>query len=264
MKQTAFLLLIVCCAVYAQYPPISPLAGDYQYVTTTSADTTDYFGGRIWYDFTAGYVRVDAYNASDNNPGVNQVSVYDLRDSTPLITTVDANGVCYNQLTTVDMAPSTFDWTGYKFAGTNFVNKKLAEKWIDGTGNYAHFDLFNRALLAFGSDADSDGPGFLNTITGWSTVPPDGREFLVPNTLPCSWLNGTSFQLEAVERREVSSLKCTICKKAVSAIRCVGTQVGAGFCPGISAALCSIAARLICKAKLSNTKVCHAIPGHFC
>ena len=96
----------------------------------------------------AGYVRLESWNSSTADPGINQVSIWDLRERVPIVTTVDADVNCWiEKIINNTGVPTQPDFSNYKFAQTTFFNRALAEQWVDGYGGVVYVDVFSRDIV---------------------------------------------------------------------------------------------------------------------
>jgi len=171
------------------------------------------------YDYVAGYVRRDNWNSGLPNPGINGISIWDLRRSPPVALHVAPSLGCdmYRLDPMEDYVPTADDFSGYKFAELAYHSRALAEKWMDAEGNYVFLDVFSRDVVGMGnvrnmSDPDSQALDY--TITDWSDKVPDGSNFMLPNTLKCVERNSTSL-LAGRRHEKRSARKCNGCKDAM-------------------------------------------------
>lgn len=160
---------------------------------------------------------MESWNTPDPSPGINGITLWDLRESLPIVSTIDQNVrptspisrfpvrlininliLCPLQLILLQaqcwveklndnvLAPQPEDYSQYTFSKFQYWNRALAEEWIDGFGGYLYVDMFSRDVVGMGNESTADGavPMYYN-IYGWSDSAPDGTLFLLPNTLQC-------------------------------------------------------------------------------
>jgi hypothetical protein len=274
---TIFALVSCFLAVaFAIYQPIAPLQGSYTWeiVVSNSSGPVAYAGGRTWYDFVAGYVRMDSYDEQDPTPGINGVSLWDLRETQPIVITIDTQADCWvERLNDNVTAPVPPDWSAYTLSQVTYFNRALAEEWTDGFGGVVYVDVFSRDVVGMGNYSTADGgESIFYNIEEWDDDKPDGTLFLLPNTVPCQNIGALESYGKAVKKVEpmspMFSFKCTGCKIAIGVI--LGrlcTVAGAAACAPFPPAIpfCATLATLACKVgagKLSKDAACKAI--HLC
>jgi len=255
----------------ALVPPTAPDRGYYVYEVNFPNDPDDtYVGGMITYDYLSGYMREDAYNSTDANPGINGVTIWDLRDQVPDVTTVDSLAQCYVQ-NIGQIIPDSLDFSSLNFAGYKYWNRALAEQWVDNFGGTVYFDSFSRDVVGI-MNSSMDNP-FSYNILEWSTEKPDGSMFFPPEAANCIRLNNTleienkmlaelTANMDAKEKAKIN-LKCIACKAGISLIKGRVCQVaGAAACAAFPPAVpfCSTIASLLCrKIPVSTQQVCKVI-----
>jgi len=265
-------------SVLAIYQPVSPVQGTYTWelIVNDERGPDTYTAGRTTYDFVSGYVRIDSYNSTSSNPGINGVTIWDLRESTPHVYTVDANAQCWvEKLDSNVTAPTVPDWSAFKFARLTYFNKALVEQWIDVNDVVLYVDVFNRDVVGTGIlTPDEDGETIFYSIDEWTDEKPDGTNFLLPTTIPCRQVNALQeykpFAPMLDRARKVHqngalfNLKCTACKIGINLVLgrlCTG--LGAAACAPFPPAIpfCGILASLACKkgAKIGTQKACQII-----
>jgi len=246
-------------------PPTAPDRGYYVYEVNFPNDPDDaYVGGKITYDYLTGYIRQDAYNSSDPNPGMNGITVWDLRDQIPDVITIDSLAQCYIQ-NIGQIIPDPLDFTGLTFAGYTYWNRALAEKWVDNYGGQIYFDSFDRDVVGMVNTSATN--MFSYNIHEWSTEKPDGSYFMTPEAANCIRLNNTLEEQRVMSMAERTnskfSLKCTACKIGVGLIKSKVCKVaGAAACAAFPPAVpfCSTIASLLCrKIPVSTEQVCKVI-----
>jgi hypothetical protein len=257
--------------VLAAYPPIAPLQGSYTWelVISDSTGPIDYTGGRTLYDYVSGYVRLESWNTPDANPGINGVTIWDMREQQPIVTTIDDQAACYVQkLNDNNTAPMPPSWAGWSVLKVTYFNRALAEEWTDGYGGVVYVDVFSRDVVGMGNYSTvDDGTSLFYNIQSWSDTKPDGTLFLLPNTIQCKALPySASIEVPKVSTNlPMFSLKCTACKLGIGLILgrlCsgAGAAVCAPFPPAIP--FCAVLVGIACKAgagKLSKDKACSII-----
>jgi hypothetical protein len=282
-KALALFLAInqLLAAVFAIYRPLAPLQGSYTWeiVLDENDDPDSYTGGRTSYDYVSGYVRMDSYNDDDPTPGINGVTIWDLREVQPTVYTIDSLADCWvQQLSSNITAPMPFDWSYYTLDNVTYFNRALAEEWGDGYGGVVYVDVFSRNVVGMGNTSlDDDGQTIFWNIEKWTDDRPDGTEFLLPNTIPCKAIDSlpqykkedalihkgvhTDFHLPHI------NFKCTGCQLAIGVVitrLCGG--LGAAACAAFPPAIpfCAVLAGLACKkgASLGKKKACQII--HLC
>jgi hypothetical protein len=262
----------------AAYPPVAPLQGSYTWeiVISDSTGPQTYAGGRTLYDFVSGYVRMESWDTPDPNPGINGVTLWDMREQQPVVWVIDQNTNCYSEkLDSNVSAPTPFDWSGYTINQVTYFNRALAEEWTEPFGGVVYVDVFSRDVVGLGNMSTSDdGDTIFYTIQAWNDKKPDGTLFLLPNTIPCKPINNLPEYASAVSVPKVMphigfpNLKCTGCKLAIGVV--IGrlcTGVGAAACAVFPPAIpfCAVLATLACKfgvGKLTKDKACKVI--HLC
>jgi len=260
----------------AAYPPIAPLQGTYTWeiVISDSNGPVTYTGGRTMYDYVSGYVRLESWNTADANPGINGVSIWDLREQTPVVWTIDENANCYVQkLDNNNTAPGAPNWAGWTLQNVTYFNRALAEEWTDGFGGVVYVDVFSRDVVGMGNYSTvDDGDSIFYNIQSWTDAKPDGTSFLLPDTIKCQPISAIVSEKTAVAKVQPQflglNLKCIACKAGIGLIlgrlcNGLGAAACAPFPPSIP--FCAVLAGLACKAganKLPKDKACKVI--HLC
>jgi len=223
-----------------------------------------FLGGRLIYDYVAGYVRMDSWNAATPYPGINGISIWDLRENPAVLTMIGPHLVCQtHKMTRIDdLIPSPPDYSLYKFDSLAYWNRAMAEKWVSPTGDYVYTNVFSRAIVGMGSTrnvSDPDSQALDYVISDWTDKVPAGTSFDLPGTVKCSEVNATeSFHahLTSNKRGLFSPSKgqiCNGCKKSMVGMvqkMCNGGDAGQeancaknyptmAFCPTAIAAACS-------------------------
>jgi len=270
-------------SVLAVYPPMAPLQGSYSWeiIISDSNGPDTYTGGRTLYDFVSGYVRMESYNDTDADPGINGITLWDMREVQPIVFTIDMNAQCWvEKLDSNVTAPTPPDWSQFQLNQVTFFNRAFAEEWTDGYGGYVYVDVFSRDVVGMGnSSTDSDGETIFYNINDWTDDRPDGTEFLLPNTVPCKPIGSLpeykKVDVVALAKKDKSvrpdigfpNLKCIGCKLAIGVVigrLCSG--IGAAACAVFPPAIpfCAVLAGLACKrgASLGKDKACKVI--HLC
>jgi len=271
MLVAAVLCLFVLGSV-ALVPPTAPDRGQYTYEVIFPNDPDDtYAGGRVTYDYLTGFIREDSYNSTDPNPGINGVTVWDLRDQVPDVTTVDSLAQCYVQ-NVGQIVPDALDFSNLQFSGYTYWNRALAEKWFDNYGGIVYFDSFNRDVVGITNNSIVN--QFSYNILEWSAEKPDGSLFYQPEAANCIRLNNTLeyeqelladivAQSKATKSKAKINLKCIACKAGIGLIKGKVCKVaGAAACAAFPPAVpfCSTIASLLCrKIPVSNEQVCKVI-----
>jgi len=268
------LSLLFFVGSFALIPPGQPDRGYYEYeIRFAGEPENEYIGGALTYDYLSGFIRLDSYNSSDPNPGINGVTIWDLRDVVPEVTTIDSLAKCYIQ-NIVQTMPLPLDFSGLSFAGYLYWNRALAEKWVDRFGGTYYFDSFTRDVVGItNSSVDNQ---FEYNIHQWSTKKPDGSAFFAPEAVNCIRLNNT-FEYERIimaleaerdaiedeEERAQFDIKCKACTIGIDLIKGrICTVAGAAACAPFppSVPFCSTIATLLCKAiPVSSEQVCKII-----
>jgi len=255
----------------AIYTPIAPLQGSYTWevIISDSTGPVGYTGGRTLYDYVSGYVRLESWNTADPNPGINGVTLWDLREKQPLVTVIDENTNCVTEkLDSNVTAPMPPDWSLFTFTAVKYFNRALAEQWSDGYGGVLYVDVFTRDVVGMGNTSTvDDGESIFYNIQSWSDKKPDGTEFLLPNTIPCKPANNLrGYKVSSVmPHGAMINFGCIACKLGVGLIigrLCsgLGTAACAAFPPAIP--FCAVLSSLACKlgvGKLSKEKACQII-----
>jgi hypothetical protein len=227
------------------------------------------------YDYLSGFIRLDSFNTSDPNPGMNGVTIWDLRDQTPDVTTIDSQAACFVQ-NIGQTVPMPLDFSFLKFAGYTYWNRALAEKWMDQFGGSVYFDSFTRDVVGITNSSTDN--AFEYNIHEWSSEKPDGSYFFPPEAANCIRLNNTFDDeyakiVQALEEERDSieddversqfDLKCKICAAGIGLIKGrVCSVAGAAACAPFPPAVpfCSTIASLLCRAiPVSNEQVCKVI-----
>jgi hypothetical protein len=274
VARTLLVVNYLLAVAFAIYPPVAPLQGSYTWevVISDSTGPLGYTGGRTLYDYVSGYVRLESWNTPDPNPGINGVTLWDMREQQPIVTVIDENANCVTEkLDSNVTAPMPPDWSGFSFQAVKYFNRALAEEWTDGYGGLVYVDVFSRDVVGMGNTSTSDdGESIFYNIQSWSDKKPDGTEFLLPNTIPCKPVNTLpGYKVsKVIPHAAMFSLKCTACKLGVGVIigrLCsgLGTAACAAFPPAIP--FCAVLSSLACKVgvgKLSKDKACQVI--HLC
>jgi len=256
-------IAIAVLAVTQGYQPISPQRGSYTWSLMVDGKQDFFIGGRLIYDFVAGHVRMDSWNAAAPNPGINGLSIWDLRENPAILTMIGPHLVCQtHRMTKADeMVPRPVDYSRYKFASLAYWNRALAEKWVNPAGDYVYTDVFSRDVVGMGSlrnasDPESQALDYL--ITDWSVAVPDGTAFLLPNTVKCTEVNTTSafYGPMLTEKRGLfdpsKKTICLNCKKSMVTLvakmcnggdasqeaLCAKNYPTMAFCPTAIAAAC--------------------------
>jgi len=270
------LALCVACAV-AIYPPRAPVQGSYTWelVISDNNGPEAYSGGRTLYDYVSGYVRMDAFNESDPSPGINGVTLWDLREQQPVVWTIDSAAMCWMQRLDSNVSvPPPLDFTGYSFNVVTYYNRALAEEWTDGYGGVVYVDVFTRDIVGMGNTSTvDDGTTIFYNIMQWSDKKPDGTLFLLPDTIPCKQVGPSeevaipAHHVMPIKPHFLGGFKCTACKVAIGVV--IGrlcTTAGAAACAAFPPAIpfCSVLANLACRrgASLGKAKACKVI--HAC
>jgi hypothetical protein len=279
-------LLILALAAFAAtalaiYPPFAPLQGSYTWelVLSDNKGPEAYTGGRTIYDFVSGYVRMESWNTPDPNPGINGVTIWDLREAQPVVWTIDSVAQCWVQkLDSNVTAPMPPDFSGYSLVNVTYFNRALAEQWGDGYGGVVYVDVFSRDIVGMGNTSTTDdGESIFWNIQSWKDTKPDGTEFLLPNTIPCKQISSHPDYATAMpsirsalptkNRLFGINIKCTACKLGIGLIigrlcSIAGAAACAPFPPAIP--FCSILAGIACgkASSLGKDKACKII--HAC
>jgi hypothetical protein len=145
----------------------------------------------MYFDFVAGHVRLESWISPNPNPGINGISLWDLRAPTPLLNFISPKATCMTQVldSDDDVIPVPDDYTDYKFTSLGYWNRALAEKWMDTDGNYLYLDVFTRDIVGMGSVANKSDPDDQDIdyqIWDWSSDAPSGDLFLLPSTVQCT------------------------------------------------------------------------------
>jgi hypothetical protein len=257
-----FVLLALCGVTLAMYPPVAPMQGTYTWELTDNQGN-DYSGGRTIYDYVSGYVRMESWNTPDANPGINGVTIWDMRESQPVVWTIDQNVNCFSEVLDSNVqAPTAPDFSSFSFSKITYFNRALAEMWSDGFGGVVYVDVFSRDIVGMGNVSTSEDGDLFWNILSWTDKKPDGTEFLLPNTIACKAINSTKRSVD--EASEASGLGCILCKTGVKLVLgriCSGG--GAGACSAFPPAIpfCSMLANAACKngGKLSAAAACKII-----
>jgi hypothetical protein len=272
-----FLVLNYLLAVaLASYTPVFPLQGSYtwQIVIADKTGPISFTGGRTVYDYVSGYVRMESWNTTDPTPGINGVTLWDLREVYPIVTTIDQNAACYVQkLTDNNTAPMPPDWSYYSLSKVTYFNRALAEQWTEPYGGVVYVDVFSREVVGMGNMSTvDDGDSIFYNIQSWSDEKPDGTLFLLPNTIQCKSIAASA---EVAHKYHTDgamfgfpNVKCIACKLGVGLIigrLCsgLGAAACAPFPPSIP--FCAVLASLACKkvgGALTKDKACKII--HAC
>jgi hypothetical protein len=276
-----FVIAALAVSALAIYPPYAPLQGSFTWeiVISDSRGPEAYTGGRTLYDFVSGYVRMESWNTPDSNPGINGVTLWDMREAQPIVFTIDSTTQCWVQkLDSNVTAPMPMDFTGYSFINVTYFNRALAEQWGDGFGGVVYVDVFSRNIVGMGNMSTSDdGQSIFYNIMSWTDKKPDGTEFLLPNTVPCKQISslpeyGTALahahaNLPTKNRLFGINLKCAACKLAIGLIlgrlcSVAGAAACAPFPPAIP--FCSVLAGIACGkvSGIGKDKACQII--HLC
>jgi len=174
------------------------------------------------YDYVAGYARADSILMSNPNPGINGVSIWDLRGDAPSLTFFGLDATCQHAVLDplTDYVPEPDDYSDFTLNSVTFWNRALAEKWVDLNGNYIFVDVFTRNLVGKGNAknmSDPESQAFDYTIWDWSEETPDGTLFILPNTFSCSEVESTPLaRTRAVSFGKPScKQKCNGCKSSI-------------------------------------------------
>jgi len=263
MKLQILLIAIGLLALVQGYAPVSPRRGSYTWSLMVDGKQDLFIGGRLIYDYVAGYVRMDSWNAATPYPGINGISIWDLRENPAILTMIGPHLVCQTHRMTRndDMVPSPTDYSRYKFASLAYWNRAMAEKWVSPSGDYVYTNVFSRDVVGMGnmrnaSDPESQALDYI--ITNWSEAVPSGTTFDLPNTVKCTEVNVTAGPvppLISMKRGLFTPSKGQICngcrRSMVSMIAkvCAGGDGGQeaacaknypnmAFCPTAMAAAC--------------------------
>jgi len=116
MKHLLVLLILALGAAFAAYQPVAPQRGSYTYdLVLQKGSQQTYVGGRLLYDYIAGYVRMESWNTPEPNPGINGVTIWDMREAQPVVWTIDSLAQCWMQKLTDKMGiPSPDDYSKHK------------------------------------------------------------------------------------------------------------------------------------------------------
>jgi len=271
-------LALFAVSALAIYPPRAPVQGSYTWelVISDNSGPEAYSGGRTLYDYVSGYVRMDSFNESDPSPGINGVTLWDLREAQPIVWTIDTNANCWSQKLDSNVSvPPPLDFTGYSFSQVTYYNRALAEEWSDGYGGVVYVDVFTRDIVGLGNTSTvDDGTTIFYNIMSWSDKKPDGTLFLLPNTIPCKAV-GPQEDTAAHSVMPIKphiglphiNLKCIACKAAIGIVigRLCGS-LGADACSPFPPAIpfCAVLAGLACRkgASLGKDKACKVV--HAC
>jgi len=263
LARVVLIALALAAVASAMYPPIAPKMGTYTWEYTDDQGN-DYAGGRTIYDYVSGYVRVESWNTPDANPGINGVTIWDLRENQPIVTTIDDQPQCIVQkLDSTVTAPPPPDFTGYSFSQVAYFNRALTEQWTDGYGGVVYVDVFSRDIVGMGNVSDSDDGSLFMNILSWSDAKPDGTEFLLPDTIKCTPFSNLSEVKRSTEEAS-NIIVCGLCKKAIGAV--IGKLCGAAgtaackiipftvpFCTQLKNAACNKGS------SLSSSKACKIV-----
>jgi len=257
----------------AAYKPVAPQRGSYTWNLVLEKGNQDtYVAGRLIYDFVAGYVRMESWNTPEPNPGINGISIWDLRETQPIVQTIDQNAQCFVQKLNDNLfAPMPDDYSSYSFQQFKYFNRALAEMWTEPGGGYLYVDIFTRDIVGMGnSTASEDGTVSFYNIFDWSDKTPDGTSFLLPNTLGCKAINASDAEAivpdHAVKPHGIGSfIKCNACQIGIGLV--LGRLCGVGgaavcapfppavpFCALLAQGACSLGAK-----KLDKTSACRII-----
>jgi len=200
MMSWGFVLVIASFALTfvagGRYQPVAPLAGSYSWTLTAAGGENNFLGGRISYDYVAGYTRLESWDTKDANPGINGISIWDLRGAKPVLTFIGPKLECMMQeLPAGDPSvPSPDDFSGLKFHSLAYWNRALAERWVDSDNNYLYLDVFSREVVGMGSIANASDPDDQSVdyhVYEWSSEAPDGALFRLPTTVKCELVNAS-------------------------------------------------------------------------
>jgi len=273
-------LLLASCflaVAFALYTPVAPRQGSYlwELVVSNNSGPVAFAGGRTWYDFVAGYVRMDSYDQDAPTPGINGVTIWDMRETQPIVSTIDTQTACWvERLNNNVTAPVPWDWSAYTLSQVTYFNRALAEEWTDGYGGVVYVDVFTRNVVGMGNYSTSDDTETLfYNIMEWDDGKPDGSVFLLPNTITCKQVNAMAGYNSALAKVHPMSplfpnLPCIGCKLAIGLV--IGrlcTVAGAAACAPFPPAIpfCAVLATLACKfgvGTLTKEAACKAI--HLC
>jgi hypothetical protein len=239
ISHVILLVTYLLSVVLAAYPPRSPLQGSYtwQVVISGKSGPIAETGGRTLYDYISGYVRMESWNSTDPTPGINGVTIWDLRETTPVVWTIDSQASCVVQkLNDNNTAPMPPDWTGFTLQQVTYFNRALSEEWTDGYGGVVYVDVFSRDIVGMGNYSTSDdGTTLFYNIQSWSDAKPDGTAFLLPNTIQCKPI--ASIEADVSESKvqphgALINLGCTACQAAIGIVL-------SRICGGAGAAACA-------------------------
>ena len=272
MRIAAVFLVVNCllASCLAIYQPVYPMQGSYTWeiVISDNSGPISYTGGRTLYDYVSGYVRMESWDTPDANPGINGVTLWDMREVQPIVTTIDTNANCWvEKLDSNVTAPMPPDWTAFSFSQLKYFNRALAELWTDGFGGVLYVDVFSRDVVGMGNTSTAgDGDSIFYNIQSWSDRKPDGTEFLLPNTVSCKPINAVAeYKPVKVQPHGLGGIiKCNACKLGIGLILgklCSGA--GAAACAAFPPAIpfCAVLAGIACKqgANISKDKACQII-----
>jgi len=189
-------LFAVAQAGGGRYQPVAPKAGSYSWTMAIDGSTKNYIGGRVSYDYISGYTRLESWDSPTPTPGINGISIWDLRGPMATLTFIGPKLECLVQRlpSTDDSVPSADDFSAYKFDSLAYWNRALAEKWVDADRNYLYLDVFTRSLVGMGSGRNVSDPQDQSIdyhVFDWSNKAPDGEEFRLPSTINCILVNAS-------------------------------------------------------------------------
>jgi hypothetical protein len=189
-------LAFVALAAAGRYQPVAPIAGSYSWTMSVDGSVKNYLGGRVIYDYVAGYTRLESWDSAAPNPGINGISIWDLRGAKAVLTYIGPKLECMMQEVPADdpSVPSPDDFSAHRFDSLSYWNRALAEKWIDADMNYIYLDVFTREVVGMGTARDPQDPddqAIDYHVVDWSDEAPDGAEFRLPGTVKCEWVNAS-------------------------------------------------------------------------
>jgi len=181
----------------------------------------------MYFDFVAGHVRLESWISPKVNPGINGISLWDLRAPTPVLNFISPQGTCKTQIldSDDDVIPQPDDYTDYQFTSLGYWNRALAEKWMDTDGNYLYLDVFTRDIVGMGSVANKSDPDDQDIdyqVWDWSSDAPSGDLFLLPNTVQCTPVTPVP---KAEKKRflgiggKKKKARCNTCKEGIQNVR---------------------------------------------
>jgi hypothetical protein len=158
--------------------------------------------------------------------------------------------MCITAPTLAGYAPTTPDFSSWKFSNYNFQGSQMTETWVDAFGGVMQVEAFTRLPVLMANTTSIGGD---STSIVWNDIVPNGDVFMVPSLLQCQQSNDTvtanaNIYSPFVNRRALG-LPCNVCKFIV------GTIIGKG---------CSAAARALCLLTAELAPVCGIIMSIIC